>query len=372
MANSIQKRSLPEETEIDETQLNRGGSEQQQQHLPPNHHREIIYSSECYSSDEFSVGSDEDGYSYSNSARDLQVEIINEGDSNKERIKFLPKSNMRRANSSALLEQHKVNSDANQDDNIKRVESAPMLLPSKQGIPAFLANRMLKAEHAGIDTSNVGKERILMQTLGTQPTKGPATKAFDVEDPRVLYAQILEKHGVSSTLKKGEDLKDFFVEMGEANVTGYTMEKVTAMREEDIKTLRDMLSRGETLQVCNRFGESMIHSACRRCLQSVVRFLVEEAGVSLAVKDDYGKTPAHDACWTTKPNFEVVQIVITACPDLFLIADKRGSSPLDYTQKGLWSEWCAFLRDNEDILIPRKLRKDTKQEAVGETTEVIH
>lgn len=363
MAKSIQD-NLPEEKDIDQMQLNRGDIEQQQQRQRLDQRHEY-YSSEGYCSDEFSVSSDEDWYSYDNNTRYLNEEIINEGNNDKEKMKFLPKSNMRRFNSLGSLNEHKVNVVVNQDDSITRVESAPILLSSNQSIPAFLANRIHKAELAGADTINIGKETISLQTSGVQPIEGPATKALEKEDPRVVYSQILEKHGICSRLRKGEELNDFFVEMGEENVTGYTMEKVTAMRKEDIETLQDMRSQGETLQVCNRFGESIIHSACRRCLESVVRFLVEEAGVSLAVKDDYGKTPAHDACWTIKPNFEVVKIIITACPDLFLVADKRGSSPLDYTQKSLWSEWCAFLKDNEDKLIPKHLRQDLK-EAVWE------
>ena len=209
-------------------------------------------------------------------------------------------------------------------------------------------------------TNNVGKKMTSLQSSKTVPTDGPATKVLEEEDPRVVYSQILEKYGICSNILKNEELSDFFIEMGESNVTGYTMDKVTAMRGEDIKSLRDMLSNGETLQVCNRFGESIIHSACRRGSPSVLRFLVDEANVSLAIKDDYGKNPAHDACWTIKPNFEVVKIVVTACPDLLLVADKRGSSPLDYTQKSLWSDWCAFLKDNEDILIPKQLRQDVK------------
>eukprot|EP00536_Pseudo-nitzschia_multiseries_P000988 jgi/Psemu1/179972/e_gw1.12.137.1 len=138
------------------------------------------------------------------------------------------------------------------------------------------------------------------------------------------------------------------------------MDKVTAMRSEDVEALRNMHLKGETLQVCNQFGESIIHSACRRGLSNVLRFLVDEARVSLAVADDYGKTPAHDACWTIKPNFEVVKIVLKACPDLLLVADKRGSTPLDYTQRSLWGDWCTFLKDNEDILIPKQLRHNLK------------
>eukprot|EP00532_Pseudo-nitzschia_australis_P002640 CAMPEP_0168201640 /NCGR_PEP_ID=MMETSP0139_2-20121125/23827_1 /TAXON_ID=44445 /ORGANISM="Pseudo-nitzschia australis, Strain 10249 10 AB" /LENGTH=222 /DNA_ID=CAMNT_0008127235 /DNA_START=1 /DNA_END=668 /DNA_ORIENTATION=+ len=161
-----------------------------------------------------------------------------------------------------------------------------------------------------------------------QPTVGPATKALQQhqqEDPRQLYARILEKHGVCSSVQKTEDLGDFFIPMGESNVTGYTM-------------------------IIPPVGGG---------LSKVLGFLVDEARVSLAVTDDYGKTPAHDACWTIKPNFEVVKIVVAACPDLMLVADKRGSTPLDYTQKSLWSDWCAFLRKNEDMLIPKRLgRRD--------------
>jgi hypothetical protein len=353
MAESIHI-DLPERKETIQSKRNRGNDEEQQQQHPSFE----FYSSESLSSDDFTVDSDEDGYSQNSSAGSLMVEIINEGNNNKERIQFLPKSNMRRFNSSAVLNQQKVTGVLNQEDNIKRVKSAPLLLPSNQSIPAFLANRIRKAEIVGLDTSNVDTDKISLQTTTMQPFEGPATKAFETEDPRVLYSQILEKHGICSSLKKGEELHDFFVEMGEANVTGYTMEKISAMRKEDVEALRDMHKKGETLQVCNRFGESIIHSACRRGLPSVVRFLVEEAGVSFAVKDDYGKTPAHDACWTIKPNFEVVKIVITACPDLFLVADKRGSSPLDYAQKSLWSEWCVFLRNNEDMLIPKQLGKE--------------
>lgn len=353
-----------EERYNDLTQLNRDEIDQQQQ----KDQRHGFCSSENYSSDEFSVSSDEDWYSHSISVRHPNVEIINEGNNNKERIKFLPKSGIRRSNSLALLNEHKMKAGLNQDNGITRVESAPILLPSKQSIPEFLTNRMRKAELAEVDTNNVSKATISLQSTEGQPMEGPATKHLEKGDPRVVYSQILEKHGICSRPLKAEELDDFFVEMREANVTGYTMDKVTAMRTEDITTLRCMHSQGETLQVCNRFGESIIHSACRRGLQSVIHFLVEEAGVSLAVKDDFGKTPAHDACWTIKPNFEVVHIVVTACPDLFLVPDKRGSLPLDYTQKSLWSEWCAFLRDNEDKLIPKQLRQNLI-EPVGEAQQ---
>lgn len=369
---------LPEEKGAGPTPMDGNECEQQQgqQHQQYSHQQRYDYeyeygsADESYSSDEFSVSSDEGlGYDCDVNAMHLNVEIENECSKNNKdnEIKSCTKSNngMRRLSSSALLSQHKsliVMGD--KGDNMSRVNSAPSLLLSKQGVvPEFLANRIRNAELVVGGTNNVGKKIPSLQSstaVPVQPTDGPATQALDQEDPRVVYSQILVKHGICPNTLKGEELSDFFIEMGEPNVTGYTMEKVSAMRSEDIEALRDMHFKGETLQVCNRFGESIIHSACRRGLASVLRFLVDEASVSLAVKDDYGKTPAHDACWTIKPNFEVVKIVVTTCPDLLLVADKRGSSPLDYTQKSLWSDWCTFLKDNEDILIPKQLRQDIK------------
>ena len=58
-----------------------------------------------------------------------------------------------------------------------------------------------------------------------------------------------------------------------------------------------MHKKGKTLQCCNRFGESAIHMACRHDLTDVVKFSIEEVGSILRVRDDYGRTPLHDAFW---------------------------------------------------------------------------
>jgi len=278
-------------------------------------------------------------------------------------------SNATATNATATATASSANRGEKPEEHFARAESEPTLLPSSnRGLPAFLANRIRNAELV-VGEGNPRSVHAMAHAMAhghvhvrVQPTVGPATKALQQhqqEDPRQLYARILEKHGVCSSVQKTEDLGDFFIPMGESNVTGYTMDKVAAVRGEDIEALRNMHKKGQTLQVCNQFGESIIHSACRRGLSKVLGFLVDEARVSLAVTDDYGKTPAHDACWTIKPNFEVVKIVVAACPDLMLVADKRGSTPLDYTQKSLWSDWCAFLRKNEDMLIPKRLgRRD--------------
>jgi ankyrin repeat protein len=176
-----------------------------------------------------------------------------------------------------------------------------------------------------------------------------------VRNPQELFSVYLENKGIKADAISALELNGFFMQMTDENISGYDMPKAVAIRTEDIEDLRRMLREGQTLQVCNRFGESVVHSACRRSLARILQFLLQEAKVSVKVVDDYGRTPMHDACWTNRPNFDVVKILLSACPDLLLLADKRGFTPLQYVRKDLWGEWCQFLEDNKDNLMPREL-----------------
>merc|ERR1712154_754735 len=90
-------------------------------------------------------------------------------------------------------------------------------------------------------------------------------------------------------------------------------------------------------------SESVVHTACRRGAAEVLRFFMDEAGVSVRVKCDCGRTPLHDACWTHRPNFELIKMLITECPDLLIITDNRNFTPLQYVRQEQYPEWRAFL-----------------------------
>jgi ankyrin repeat protein len=66
--------------------------------------------------------------------------------------------------------------------------------------------------------------------------------------------------------------------------------------------------------------------------------------------DDYGRTPLHDAAWTDQPNFEIVQQLLENSPDLLLVKDKRGYSPLAYVPSQQRAEWCRFLEEHEEFI----------------------
>jgi hypothetical protein len=224
-------------------------------------------------------------------------------------------------------------------NQMERADSAPLLT-----MPASLLARMAKAE-----------------CVGGPP---PMTSQFKVKvDPNVtkqqtplnLLQKIMRDSDISPKFSCALDLEDFFLKMSSKNVQAYDMPKATAIRRCDIAALRAMHLKGEILQCCNRFGESIVHTACRRGSAVCIQFLTQEAGVSLRVRDDYGRTALHDACWTNIPNFELIEMILKSCPDLLFIADKRGVYPLQYIRKDYHEDWCKFLEENKELLSPKEL-----------------
>jgi hypothetical protein len=99
------------------------------------------------------------------------------------------------------------------------------------------------------------------------------------------------------------------------------------------------------MAACNRFGESIMHMACRRADFEVIDFLLKDIIETdkLWPIDDFGRTPLHDACWRPEPRFDVVTLLLDKSLDLLLMEDVRGSTPLSYVREEHWLAWCAYL-----------------------------
>mmetsp|Transcript_7706 Transcript_7706/g.11710 ORF Transcript_7706/g.11710 Transcript_7706/m.11710 type:complete len:177 (-) Transcript_7706:60-590(-) len=80
---------------------------------------------------------------------------------------------------------------------------------------------------------------------------------------------------------------------------------------------------------------------CRRGDHDLLKLFMKY-GCSLQVCDDFGRTPLHDACWTSKPNFEIIDLILTKDRRLMNIVDCRGSSPLSYVKREHWNDWIQF------------------------------
>ena len=131
----------------------------------------------------------------------------------------------------------------------------------------------------------------------------------------------------------------------------------------------------------NKFGESLVHVACRRGNVDVLRFLLENGG-SLTDCDDLGRFPLHEVCWAVRPRFDIVRLFLdgkrrpsttasaAASPNgidnsdennsnsndsnsnknnnneelnPLLVTDKRGCTPLRYVKEESWPLWRLSL-----------------------------
>jgi len=184
------------------------------------------------------------------------------------------------------------------------------------------------------------------ETLWINPDFPSATCSST--SPSEYLQVLLSKHEIKKHISPAFSLEKYFITPSEEHFSSYKEDVISALRQRDINTLKKIANEeGRSLQCCNRFGESLIHMACRRGFADVVTFLIEE-GVSLKVIDDYGRTPMHDAFWTAKPNFELVRILITEEPSLLFVSDRRGHIPLDYVRKNdsHWTLWNKFLESH--------------------------
>ena len=131
----------------------------------------------------------------------------------------------------------------------------------------------------------------------------------------------------------------------------YKAEVLEAMRKGDLTKLKE-LDESKTLNVnaCNRWGDSLLHMACRRSQTEIVEFLLSK-GANAHIRDDYHRTPLHDAAWTIEPNFELVDLLLKhGATYQVLMQDVRGFTPFDYVRQEHWGQWLRFLWERKSIL----------------------
>lgn len=163
--------------------------------------------------------------------------------------------------------------------------------------------------------------------------------------PLDIVKKAFASRGFSCNTKPSMDMENgYFVNPTDM----YDQEMVTAIRSNDIECLTMLHASGINLQCGNRFGETLIHLACRRSSKDLVSYLINDAGVSLRVRDDFGRTPAHDACWRAEANLPLLDMLLDQAPELLMLTDKRGHTPLCYSRREHWGVLIPFLEERID------------------------
>ena len=155
----------------------------------------------------------------------------------------------------------------------------------------------------------------------------------------------------------------FIKEPTQEMLDAYRTEILMAVRTNNLSKAKLLYKEGKfNCNACNRFGESILHIACRRGHLEMVQFLIDDVGLKVdEIRDDYHRTPLHDAFWTTTASYEVVDFLLKQpnVPELLLLKDIRGYTPLDYARSEHRTNWLRFLWERRLMLRPTSKSIDT-------------
>ena len=138
-------------------------------------------------------------------------------------------------------------------------------------------------------------------------------------------------------------------------IQNYSNKVVSAVRSSNLSELQSIYNQyGKVaLDTCNKFGESILHIACRRSTISIVSYLLNIVQINPCIKDDYGRNPLHDACWRSVPEYGIVELLLEKEYRLMYSIDVRGHLPFQYARKEHWTDWIAWLDSKKKELILR-------------------
>ena len=201
------------------------------------------------------------------------------------------------------------------------------------------------AEVAAAEAPSTNEEWLALLTplLGTVPAG---------THPEDFLHEILRERGYTVELVSMKETEFHKVPEPE-QVSAYDKAILNAVLDEDEAALERMRLSGRRMDACNRFGDSVLHMACRRGRAGALRYLLRVCGRGgVVLSDDFGRTLMHDACWTATPRFDVASAVLDADSRLLRMLDSRGSSPLQYVPQDQWPLWCAFFEIRKEVYWP--------------------
>lgn len=196
-------------------------------------------------------------------------------------------------------------------------------------------------QNTNIDMSpDVYVQKLFKTIMGFQPIVRPT---LDLSSPQTLHYES------SSSLDQQQQQSSLFIPpISEEDQENYSTDVVSAVRENDLPTLQSIHAKGRSLSCCNRFGESLLHMACRRGFDTIVLYLIQDASVSIRISDDCGRTPLHDGLWHKECQYAIMDLLVRTDPLLLLTCDKRGHTPFCYARKEHWGNWRQFLWDRRE------------------------
>lgn len=218
----------------------------------------------------------------------------------------------------------------------------------------------------GLQPSKVEPQHKYVEVFGGRIEEKQVSKS--PISPHAYLQKLLVSRGYSTThycsLEGG-----YYCRPTPLQCASYGLSVVQGVRTSNVPLFTALLSAGLSRNPCNKFGESILHSICRRGDYNLLKLFLDN-GSCVQISDDFGRTPLHDACWTAKPCFKSIQMLLARDLRLLHIVDCRGSPPLEYVKKESWAGWIEFLDANKEIYWPKRNLNEVCEECPPELVNV--
>jgi len=196
----------------------------------------------------------------------------------------------------------------------------------------------------------------------------PDPKMMDVDPDTFLKLLVEARCGYRPVVKAsvGPELEkvQFFTPPTLEQIAAYESDVINAGRDNNVGALKSFyFVEQKPMECSNRFGESLLHLACRRGFTEMTAFLLQQQDgplLSARIRDDCGRTPFHDACWNATPQLDICKMLLEKDPTLLLLSDKRGHTPFQYARSEHWGIWRDFLFENR-MLFDTLAEKETME-----------
>lgn len=238
-----------------------------------------------------------------------------------------------------------------------------MVPPTVIMLPELVANkskRLVQNENT-VDKSLVRRTRKKRRVLSRTGNDAEAFKMLEAEakilmyptgfntNPRIFLEHILKIKCPGKNLKRVKSteslriLKDTSHLKNKANSNVIGTNVMKALQADDVDSFKWFLDKGFSVNYHNKFGETLLHHACRMQAVKCINELMERK-VIVNVSSVSGRNALHQAVWFKEEiSLGILRLLCGTCPILLVCEDWLGHTPLDNVSPLQWPVVCDFL-----------------------------
>lgn len=191
--------------------------------------------------------------------------------------------------------------------------------------------------------------RYVKVVASKMPEHHKKTKKYHTSSPQTNYQNILNSRSCDSTCF--DSISKYFSKPSQLQKASFGTAITKTINARDCKLFRKLLSCGLSPNPSNQFGDSILNTVCRRGHEDLFSVMID-CDASVLTSDQFGRTPLHFACWSSKVNFTMVEKILSFDVNILRAKDKVGKTPLDYISVDKWDVWNQFLNSKKDVYWP--------------------